>query len=162
MLLTIIAAMTENRVLGRGGVMPWHLPADLKHFQRHTIGHACIMGRKTFEAMNGPLPRRTNIVLTHDESWEADGVIVAHTLDEALARISDDEQSFIIGGAEIYRLALPRVERMELTIIHTTLEGDTFFPEVSESEWHLAAEQRREADDRNAFAMTFQSWDRIT
>lgn len=158
--LTLIAAMTENRVLAKDGEMPWHLPADLKHFQQHTRGHACIMGRKTFEAMDGPLPGRTNVVITRDENWSAAGALVAHSLDEALDLAGDDPQPFVIGGAEIYGLALPHVQRMELTIIHATLEGDVFFPEFDEQHWDMVAERRHEPGERNAYAMTFRTYER--
>ncbi len=166
-MLSMIAAMSENRVIGRDGGLPWHLPADLRFFKRTTEGHPVIMGRKTFESMDGPLPKRFNIVITRRANYEADGAVVARTLDEAIeaardAAGGDSDEIFITGGAKIYELGLPIADRMYLTTIHAEVEGDTFFPEFDLSAWSIVHEEHHPADDRHAHAMTFRTLDRRT
>lgn len=130
MKLTIIVAMSENRVIGRDGGLPWHLSEDLKRFRRLTTGHAIIMGRRTYESIGRVLPQRRNIILTRQPDYRVDGAAVFSSLDEALAHLADEEEVFIIGGGELYRQALPRTDRIELTLIHDHIEGDTWFPEL--------------------------------
>lgn len=158
--ITLVAAMTENRVIGADGTMPWHLPADLAHFKKLTTGHPILMGRRTFESIGRPLPQRRNLVLTRDRAFGHEDVEVVHELDEALGRIAADEELFVIGGEEVYRLALPRATRMHLTLIHTELHGDAWFPAFDPDDWALVNEQHRPADARNAHAMTFQQYER--
>ncbi len=160
-MLSLIAAISENRVIGRAGALPWRLPDDLRWFKGKTTGHHIIMGRKTFQTAGHPLPRRTSIVITRDHSHRPAGAIIVHSLDEALAKIDpSDPEPFIIGGGEIYRLSLPRVDRMYLTIIHATVEGDTFFPEFDENEWNVVFEERHEPDGRHEHAFTFRILER--
>lgn len=121
--------MTPQRVIGRGGDLPWHLPEDLKLFKRTTSGHPILMGRKTYESIGRPLPKRRNLVLTRDPSWSADGVEVLHEVNEARELIGDDETLFVIGGAEIYRIFLPELDELLVSHVYECHEGDTVFPE---------------------------------
>lgn len=130
MIITLIAAMAENRVIGKEGAMPWHIPDDLARFRAITMGHPVIMGRKTFASIGRPLPGRLNIVLTRQEGHAPQGVAVARTLHEALALADPAEEVFICGGGEVYREALPLAGRVLLTVIHRPFEGDATFPEL--------------------------------
>lgn len=164
-MLTLIVAMSENHVIGRDGGLPWHLPADLAHFKRVTAGHAVIMGRRTFESIGRPLPGRYNIVITRNPDYTVDGATVARSLDEAITAARDMDQSaeqevFILGGEAVYRQALPRAERIYLTLVHAHVDGDTRFPALVPDEWRLVEEWTRPADDRNAYAMTFRRLER--
>lgn len=165
--ITLIAAMSGNRVIGRGGELPWRMPADLRRFKQRTLGHAVIMGRKTWAALGGkPLPGRTNIVITRDRSFAAAGAVAAHTLDDALrlAHASQPEQSevFITGGEEIFRLALPLADVIDLTVIDADIpDGDAFFPEFEhDSSWRLAREEPHAADATHAHAYSFLRYER--
>lgn len=162
--------MSRNRVIGRKGQLPWHLPTDLERFKARTMGHAVIMGRKTWEGIPEkfrPLPGRSNIVITRERSYRAAGATVVHALDEALnaARQAHprDEELFIAGGAEIYRLALPVADRIDLTLVDTTIaDGDAFFPEFeADSAWRLVREESHSADDRHAFGFAFREYERV-
>lgn len=159
--LTIIAAMSENRVIGRAGDLPWRLPADLRRFKSLTRGHHVIMGRKTFDSLGRPLPERVNIVITRRSDYQVpEGVRIASSLEQALAFARDDDNPFILGGGEIYALALPQAKRMELTIVHTTTPGDTYFPEFDESEWRLTHDEHHEADENHEFEFSFRTYER--
>jgi dihydrofolate reductase len=162
MRITLIAAMAENRVIGRDNALPWHLPADLARFKQRTEGHVVIMGRRTFESVGRPLPNRRSIVITRKRDFHPPGAEIARSLEEALeiARESKQDEVFILGGAEIYALALPDVDRLEFTIVHADVSGDTFFPECDLSKWTLQDEQRHEADDRHAHAFSFRTYER--
>lgn len=159
--ITLIAALSDNRVIGRGGGLPWHLPADLKRFKALTMGHAIVMGRRTWDAVGRPLPGRRTIVLTRRHDFEASGAVVVHDLEAALAAAGDDDTVFIAGGGDIYALALPRADRMELTHVHAVLDGDAFFPPFDAGAWRTVFEQRHEADERHAFAFTFRTLERV-
>lgn len=159
--LVAIVAFTENRVIGAGGGLPWHLPADFAHFKRLSMGKPNIMGRKVWDSLGGKaLSGRQNIVLTRDPSWQAQGAQVAHSPQEALELAGDVPEIAIIGGEQIYRLYLEALTRVEQTIIHAQIAGDTFFPELP-GEWQLVAEQFRPADERNGYDMTFQTLRRL-
>lgn len=155
--ISLIVAMSENRVIGRGNALPWRLPDDLKHFKRITTGHAVVMGRKTYDSMGKPLANRRNIVITRQGGFRAEGVTVAHSVEEAIAQAGEGEV-FIIGGAEIYKAAMPFVTRMYVTLIGADMEGDTYFPEFSRSEWRLIEQTEHPADERHAHAMNFQTY----
>ncbi|MEO0514266.1 MAG: dihydrofolate reductase [Planctomycetota bacterium] len=181
--LSLIAAMSENRVIGIDGGLPWKLPDEMAQFRAYTLGHAVIMGRVNFESENKPLPHRRNIVLTRQADWQppadvADQIEVCRDLDEALALVGfnsgatsgdrfggpsggDECEPYIIGGAKIYELAIPRVDRMVLTTVHTTLDGDTFFPEFDPADWTLTDSRHHAADARHAYAFTVNTWDRV-
>ena len=129
MSISIIVAMSRNRVIGRENKLPWRLPEDLKHFKEITLGHPVIMGRKTFESIGKALPGRDNIVISRNERYRASGATVVGSLDEALA-LRKKEDAFVIGGEKIFRLALPRAEKLYITLIEEEVDGDTFFPEI--------------------------------
>ena len=160
MTITIIAAMGRNRVIGRDGGLPWRLPADLKFFKSQTMGHHLIMGRRTWAELGKPLPGRTNIVVTRNQDFEADGAIVVRSFEAALEYSNGEEEVFVAGGAEIYKLALPVCDRMHLTLIDEEFEGDTFFPAYDKGEWELVGEELHEADERNRWAYRFTTWGR--
>ncbi len=161
--IVLIVAMSENGVIGRGGGLPWRLPDDLKHFKRVTMGHSVIMGRRTFEELGKPLPGRTNIVVTRSRSLAADGVLVAHSLDDAIECAKKQpgaDRICIIGGGELFRLALPIADEMFITLVHGEVEGDAFFPDVDWSHWRLIEEQPHAADARHEFAFSFRRYER--
>ncbi len=151
--LALIVARAENGVIGLAGGMPWHLPGDLSYFKRTTLGKPVVMGRKTFESLARPLPGRPNLVITRDQSFDAAGIEVFHALETALARATElavaagAAEIMIIGGAEIYALALPRAGRIYLTEVHARPEGDTFFPDLAEADWREAAREAVRAED---------------
>ena len=145
MIVSLIAAMAENRVIGRDATLPWRLPRDMRRFRELTTGHAVIMGRKTYDTLGKPLPDRRNLIITRDVSYEASGARVFHTLEHALREASNDEEVFVAGGAEIYALALPRADRIYLTVVHAILDGDTYFPEFAINDWRLAEDIRYQA-----------------
>lgn len=155
--LSAIVAMSENRVIGHNNQLPWHLPADLKHFKTLTSGHTIIMGRKTHEAIGRPLPQRTNIVITTNPNYNANGCIVVHSLEEALSHHAHaaDTEIFIIGGEQIYRQALQHVQRLYLTIVHQDISGDAFFPALDMPAWQEVSRVTHPADEQHAFAFSF-------
>jgi dihydrofolate reductase len=157
MALSLIVAVAENNVIGQsGGGIPWHLPAELAHFKAVTMGHPIIMGRATHETIGRPLPGRTNIIVTRDQSYRVEGGVVAHSLDEAirLAQADDDAEQFIIGGSQIYAQALDKAASLYLTTVHSRPNGDiTFY--YHPSQWREVSRQRHAADNRNQFAYTF-------
>jgi dihydrofolate reductase len=132
--VTMIAAVGRNGVIGDGLAMPWHLSEDLRFFKRTTMGHPMVMGRRTFDGM-GTLPGRRSIVVTRNREWRHDGVEVAHSLDEALDRVADAEQVFVVGGGEVYRLAMPYAARLLVTEVHQSPEGSVTFPEIDPEVW---------------------------
>ena len=161
MIVSLVAAMSENRVIGRQGGLPWRLPRDLAHFKKLTLDHTVIMGRKTFEEVRRPLANRRNVVITRHREFRPHGVTVVPSLEEALALGATEREVFVIGGGEIYRLALPRADRLYLTVVHAQVEGDTTFPEFDSAAWALEEEEHHPADEKNAFPMTFRTYSRI-
>jgi dihydrofolate reductase len=158
MKITLIAAMAENRVIGKDNDLIWHFPDDLKHFKTLTSGHHVIMGRKTFESLGRPLPKRVNIIVTRQRDFAAAGCLIAHSLEEAISMVKNDEQPFIVGGAEIYKQALTIANCIELTLINAEYEGDTFFPEFDLKIWKLARGEKKEADDKHAHPYQFLTY----
>jgi len=156
MQLSLIVAMTENRVIGKDNQLPWKIPADMRYFKQTTVGHPVIMGRKTFESLNKPLVDRKNIVLSQQQDWQAAGCTVVHSIQDALTAAQDTQEVFIIGGATIYKAFLPLVDCIYLTEIHTILEGDSYFPELNSREWEVISQSSHPADEKNAFAYTFK------
>lgn len=153
-IVTIIAAIAHNGVIGQANRLPWHLPADLKHFKRLTMGHAIVMGRKTWESLPGLLPHRSHVVITRDTDYKAQGAMVAHSLDQAL-EIAGGEEVFVIGGAQLYAGALPVADRMLLTEVDFEAEGDTFFPDYDALLWDEVGRESHLADERNPHAYAF-------
>jgi dihydrofolate reductase len=161
--IALIAALTENRVLGKDNQLIWHLPKDLKHFKQTTTGHPVVMGRKTYESFGKPLPNRTNIIVSRNREYEAEGCIVRTSLMQAIeeARKYAKDIVFIAGGGEIYRQALPLADLMYLTHIHATLEGDAFFPEFEKDEWKVVATESIAPDDKHPYAFDIVTWKRV-
>lgn len=153
--IIMVAAMAKNRVIGKDNAMPWHLPADLKHFKQVTMAKPIIMGRKTFASLGRPLPGRQNIIITRNADFVADGCDVVSSIDAALVKAGDVPAVMIIGGAEIYRQFLPLATCLHLTFIDLETEGDTYFPEYSEDEWRVKNRQQGELDDKNRIAHEF-------
>lgn len=173
MLISIVVAMDEDGVIGRDNALPWRLPDDLKRFKSITMGKPVLMGRKTFDSIGKPLPGRLNIVLTRSRDWAHDGVTVVHSMEEALATArktiaaSSSTESpaapelCVIGGAEIFRLALPFTQRIHLTEVHAHLGGDAKFPAFDRSAWRETERLEHPTDERHAYAMTFSTLDRM-
>ncbi|GAK90138.1 dihydrofolate reductase [Nonlabens ulvanivorans] len=159
--ITMIAAAGANNELGKDGDLVWHLPDDFKRFKSLTTGHHIVMGRKTFESFPKPLPNRTHIILTRDANYKTDGGIVVHDLSTALAAASSDEEPFIIGGGEIYKLGLEVADRIELTRVHGSFDVDTYFPELDTNLWKLVRTENHPTDDRHQYAFDFETWERI-
>ncbi len=154
--------MSSNGVIGRDGDLPWHLPADLRHFKKTTMGHHLIIGRATWDEVGKPLPGRTMVVVTRNREFSAEGVLIAHSVDEALALVGNDEEPFIGGGAEIYRQALEAgiPDRLYITRVHAHVEGDTIFPPIDLDGWLLADRVDHPADEKNEYPYTFECYDR--
>lgn len=163
-MLTIVVAMSENRVIGKDGALPWHLPGDLVHFKKTTMGKPIIMGRKTFDSLEKPLSGRVNIIVSRNPDFQVDGAMTSRNLVEAIEKamsfVGDDGEICILGGAEIYRQALPIADRLCMTHVHANVEGDTFFPEFDPAQWSIISEERHEADDRNRYAFTIRTYER--
>jgi dihydrofolate reductase len=158
--ITLVVARAENGVIGRGGKLPWHIPADLKRFKALTMGSAMVMGRKTFESLPGLLPGRRHIVLTRDRGWNAHGAEVGHSVDEVL-RLAGRERVSVIGGAEIFGLFLPITSRLELTDVLADIEGDTTLPDPRASgEWREIWSEDHPAEDRRP-AFRFVTLERV-
>lgn len=157
--IVLVAAVSENGVIGRDGDMPWHLPADLKHFKKTTLGHPIIMGRRTWDSIGRPLPGRTNIVMTRDASFAAEGAHRAGSVSEAIGLCGDQSPIMVIGGGEIYKRFLPSADRIELTRVHVSVDGDTFFPELGD-QWNCHQSIKCPADELNPISMTFETWNR--
>ncbi|MGE7923994.1 dihydrofolate reductase [Viridibacillus arvi] len=139
-MISLIVAHDENNVIGLNNAMPWHLPGDLAYFKRTTMGKPMIMGRKTFESIGKPLPGRTNIVITRDEEYAREGIVIVHSLEEALAQAKkESEEIMIIGGEQIFRMTLPMADRLYVTKIEKQYEGDTFFPSYGD-EWQVVSQ----------------------
>jgi dihydrofolate reductase len=145
--VTLIAALGRNRVIGRDGEMPWHLPEDLKHFKHTTMGHPMVMGRKTFESIGRVLPGRRTIVITRQPDWSHADVEAAHSLPEALSLAGPGDEVFVVGGGEVYAEAMPFAQRMVLTEVHDSPDGDTWFPEWSREQWREASRDSHERFD---------------
>jgi dihydrofolate reductase len=164
MRVSMIVAVSSNGVIGRDGGLPWYLPGDLRHFKRTTMGHHLIIGRRTWEELGKPLPGRTMVVVTRSRRFVAEGATIVGSLERALETAAADDEPFIGGGAQIYRVALARdlVDRIYLTRIHAEVEGDTFLPEIDFDEWDLVSEERHEADEKNEFPYSFLVYERVS
>lgn len=161
--LSAIVAMAENRVIGKNNQLPWHLPADLKHFKAITTGNPILMGRKTYESIGKPLPNRTNIIITRDTNFTAPGCFVVNSIEKAITLASEQgsKEIFIIGGAEVYRQLLPHIERIYLTLVHSNIDGDTYFPELDPNVWHELNRETHAADEANGYAYSFIELGRV-
>ena len=166
MIISLIAALTQNKVIGKNNDLPWHLPDDMKYFMKTTSGHYVIMGRKNYESIPEkfrPLPNRTNIVVTRQRNYKAEKCKVVHSLEEGiqLAHDANQEELFIIGGAEIYSQGFLKADKLYLTEIQGSLEGDTYFPEFDKQNWKETSRIHHPADERHAFAFDFVIYEKI-
>ncbi|WP_018921859.1 dihydrofolate reductase [Salsuginibacillus kocurii] len=157
-MIALVAAMDENRAIGLNGKMPWHLPNDLKHFQQVTTGGTVVMGRKTFESIGKPLKNRTNIILTRDRAYEAEGCEVIHDKEDIHSLAKD---IYIIGGATIYEQFLPMADRMYLTFIEASFKGDTFFPQWDNDQFTILEVTNGNVDEKNRYPHRFVTFERI-
>ena len=161
MMLSLIWAMAQNRVIGRNNSLPWYLPEDLKYFKKITLGKPVIMGRKTYESIGKPLPGRTNIVITRNADYQAEGIKVVNDLQaaldicESIAVIDGNHEVCVIGGAEIYRHAFPQADRLYLTQVHADVEGDTYFPEFNWNDWQEIVREDYSAEGANPYDYSF-------
>jgi len=164
--VSLIWAMADNGVIGLDNGLPWRLPVDMKHFMTTTLGKPVVMGRKTLESMKSPLPGRTNIVLTRDPNWQRDGVLVVRDMPAAMALaeqqglIDGVDEVMVIGGAEIYALALPMAERLYVTRVHAQPAGDVYFPPIDLGAWRLLSQQQHAADERHSAACSIEVYER--
>jgi dihydrofolate reductase len=158
--LSLIVAMAKNRVIGANGRIPWHLPNELKLFKSLTMGHHIVMGRKTYESIGRLLPGRTTVIVTRQRDYSVPGAIVAHSLKDALEACKADDECFVIGGAELFREALPIADRLYLTVVDAEPAGDTFMPEFDRGVWKETSSQAFPADDKHAHAYRFTILDR--
>lgn len=163
MIISLIAAVSRNGVIGNRGKIPWRLPDDMRRFREITSGHPVVMGRKTYESIGKPLPERENIIVTRQEKYEAPGCVVVHTLEKALdaARANGTEEAFVIGGAELYREAVPLADKLYLTKINEDFKGDAFFPEINQEEWKKTAEEKGIEDEKNSHSHTFFIFEKL-
>ncbi len=154
--ISLIAAMTDDRVIGIRNRLPWKLPADMQWFRRHTLGKPIVMGRNTFESFGAkPLPERRNIVITRDPDYRAEGAVVVHDIEAALQAAGEAEEVMIIGGASFYAQMLPRADRLYLTFVHADIEGDAWFPEFDPADWQEVYREDRPADAKNPHDISF-------
>lgn len=160
MKISLIAAMDLNRVIGKDNDIPWRIPEDWKHVQRVTNGHPIILGRKNLESIGRALPNRRNIVMTRDHNYQFDGCEIVHSIEEVFEAVKGEDEIFIFGGEEIYKMFMPYVTKMYITCIHHEFEGDTFFPEFNMSEWKGLAGKKGIKDDKNPYDYYFHVYER--
>jgi dihydrofolate reductase len=158
--ISLIVAMSRNHVIGARGQIPWHLPDELKLFKSLTMGHHIIMGRKTWESIARILPGRTTVVVTRQPGYEVAGAIVTHTLEEAIAACGRDPEIFVIGGADLFRAALPLADRLYLTTVEAQIEGDTYMPEFDVAAWRELSSSRHAADAKHPYAYVHTVYER--
>ncbi|MFP7484636.1 type 3 dihydrofolate reductase [Priestia filamentosa] len=160
-MISFIVAMDDNNLIGKDNALPWHLPADLAYFKKVTTNHTIVMGRKTYESIGRPLPKRKNVVLTHSTAFQEEGVTVIHSLDELKEMANrSNEELFIIGGARLYEQLLPVADRLYVTHIRATFDGDTHFPVFSKEEWKIIDSKEHKKDEKNAYDYEFVVYER--
>ena len=164
--VVLVAAVAENGVIGRNNALPWHIRSDLQHFKRLTVNRPVVMGRKTYESIGKPLKDRTNIVITRDKGYAAEGIVVAHDLGTAMQIARDDAETrgaaeiAVIGGSGVFNESLPLADRLEITEVHATPDGDTFFPPIDAKMWRETARMRQEAAPQDDAAVSFITYER--
>ena len=160
MIVSLIVAASTNNVIGQKNQLPWHLPADLIYFKKLTLGHPIVMGRKTHESIGKPLPDRTNVVITQNKKFEAPGCLVFHSLEEALQHLANEKEIFLIGGAQLFQQGLERkiIDKLYLTRIHRSFEGDIFLPTINWQEWILVNKEDHTTDEKNVYAYSFETY----
>ena len=157
-MLTLIAAAGENNALGKDNTLVWHLPDDFKRFKKLTSGHHIIMGRKTFDSFPKPLPNRTHVVITRQDNFKKEGVLVVNSLEAAIELAEDDPQPFVIGGGEIYKMAIKLADKIELTRVHGSFEADIFFPDIDENQWKIISEEFHDKDENHKYSFTYLTY----
>ncbi|NOZ46744.1 MAG: dihydrofolate reductase [Chlorobi bacterium] len=162
MIISIIVAVAENNVIGYKNQLIWHLPADLKRFKQITSGHYIIMGRKTYESVGKPLPNRTNIIITSNKNYKAEGCYIVHSLEEAINFANGQKEVFILGGGTVYKQAIDIADKLYITRIHKDFVGDTFFIEIDRDKWQLDMEEIHQPDEKNKLAYSFRNYIRKT
>jgi len=160
MIISIIVAASRNHVIGKSNQLIWHLSADLKRFKKLTTGHTIIMGRKTFESIGKPLPNRNSVIVTKQLDYLVEGCEVVHSLEEALIKSNNQDEIFIIGGGSVYKEALPKADKLYMTLVHQDFEGDTYFPKLNTNDWDTIAREDCLPDDKNEYAYSFIDYKR--
>ncbi|TWI60090.1 dihydrofolate reductase [Halalkalibacter nanhaiisediminis] len=161
-MMSFIVAMDKNRVIGKDNQLPWHLPSDLAYFKKITSKNTIIMGRKTFESIGRPLPKRRNIILTRNQDFQAEGCEVIHDTQAVVELCKQENECFVIGGSELFSLFFEDVDRLYITYINEEFPGDTYFPEMKESEWQLLSAEQGTVDEKNHYRHEFRVYERIT
>lgn len=159
-MISFIVAMDKHRLIGKENDLPWRLPADLAHFKRVTSGHTVIMGRKTYESIGKPLPNRRNVVVTRSQAYTAEGVDIVHSIDEAIRLTEHENETFVIGGSELFKAFWPHADRMYVTYIDEVFDGDTYFPEIDGQEWELVSIEAGIVDEKNVYPHEFRVYER--
>ncbi len=157
-MITLIAAVAENNALGKDNQLLWHLSDDFKRFKNRTSGHYIIMGRKTFESFQKPLPNRTHLIITRQKNYAAENCIVVDSLQKAIAVSPKGEELFIIGGGEIYKQSIGIADKLDITRVHHSFDADTFFPEIDLKEWELTSSEFHPKDEKHEFDFTFETY----
>lgn len=162
-MITVIAAIAKNNALGKNNDLIWHLPADLKRFKKVTTGHYILMGRNTFESIGKPLPNRTTIIITRNKNYFKDGCLIASSLEQAIELAKDEEQIFIIGGAQIYKETIAKglADQLDITLVHKEFDADVYFPEIDLKKWKIVAREDFKADEKNEYDYSFLSYQKI-
>ncbi|HAI96967.1 MAG: type 3 dihydrofolate reductase [Cycloclasticus sp.] len=160
-MISMVVAMAENRAIGKDNALLWHLPKDFKHFKAVTMGKPILMGRKTYESIGKPLPGRKNIVITRDQRFTAEGVVIVHSISEALEASKGFDEVMVIGGSSFYEQMLPEATRLYVTVVHEHFEADAYFPEIRADEWKKVDEVKHGADEKHAHAFSFITYQRI-
>lgn len=160
-MITMVAAAAENNALGKNNDLLWHLPDDFKRFKQITSGHHIIMGRKTFESFPKPLPNRTHVIITRQKNYNPEGCIIVDSIEKAIEACPKNDAIFIIGGGEIYNLAMDFADSIELTRVHESFEADTFFPKIDLKQWKLTSEEYHPKDEKHKFDFTYQTFIKI-
>jgi len=163
MIISAIVAVGNNNVIGKDNNMPWHLPADLTYFKKTTLDHHILLGRKNFEAIGRPLPKRTNVIVTRDTDFACSNCVVVHSIEDALhyAWRNEEEEAFIIGGGSIYEQSIEYWDKLYITFIDLEVEGDVFFPDIDWKQWKLISENKHQKDEKNKYNYTFRVYERI-
>ncbi|WP_286967947.1 dihydrofolate reductase [Flavobacterium sp. UBA4854] len=157
-MIIMIAAAAENNALGKNNELVWHLPNDFKRFKSLTTGHHIIMGRKTFESFPKPLPNRVHVVISRQENYNPEGCIVVDSIEKAIALCPENDDSYVIGGGEIYNLALPFTDIIELTKVHHSFDADAFFPKINKNEWILVESEENYKDEKHLYDYTYETY----
>lgn len=162
-MITIIAAIAKNNALGKNNDLIWHLPADLKRFKKVTTGHHILMGRNTFESIGRPLPNRTTIIITKNENYVQEGCLIANSVEQAIEMTHEDDQIFIIGGAQVYEYAMKHdfADALDITLVHHEFDADVYFPEIDSSIWKRVEREDFIADEKNKFDYSFIRYKKI-